>query len=173
MLQIADYANRLFHSKYAWIGIGACLAFWTTAYFTPFTPVYVVVNVIFLALSISVSLSYFAGFLEALIAGELREGEQLVMGIWLAWFGDSLLRIWAMTQRGLGYPDWMVGSDIVSFLIFIKLMGATLHMAAPGAVEGEVPRTIWIRLGIAFTLGAAFAALILATSMGAGLVKTE
>lgn len=169
--RIGDYLVQLSMSRPVWQGLALVGGYWLLAAFLPFLPLYAVVSAILMAVTLSVLMAYTPGMLQSLITGDMGAGERLVIGIWIAWFGDMLLRFWSISMRGLERPEWMLTSDIVTFLIFIKLMGATLLLASPGSDNGKVPARNWISLGIAFSLGVAVAAVLLATTIGVGLIS--
>ena len=169
---VGRYLGRLACSPTFWQGVGVVAGFWALAAIVDFLPLYAMTRVILLVVSVGVLLAYLPGFLEAMVARPIRDGEQLVLGIWVAWAGDIMLGVWAITQRWLDRPEWMLTSDFVTFIVFVKLLGATLHLTSPGSVEGRVPRGNWVLLAIAFSLGALVAGVLLATSMGVGLFGT-
>jgi hypothetical protein len=68
----------------------------------------------------------------------------------------------------MGWPDWLIESDIISYALWLSACAAIFHLAAPGAIGEMVPRR-WINIGIlvavlmflSMLLGYAFDALAL------------
>jgi hypothetical protein len=47
----------------------------------------------------------------------------------------------------------MIDHPFVAFLVWATFMGGVMHMTAKGALDGEIPRENWIRLGLVIALG--------------------
>lgn len=99
--------------------------------------------------------------LEALALGRIGRVEQLSLGITVGWGALLLQGLWSLLWRLAGRPAWMVDSDLDGFLVWVTILGAVLHVTAPGAVDGRVPRRTWIVTGLAFGAGLLAAALLL------------
>lgn len=113
------------------------------------------------AIALAVVIAYTPICLEAVRVERLDRVHQLSLGIWLAWFATFCMGIWSLIWRLSGRPPAMSDSDINALFLTMSTLAATLHITAPGAIDGIVPRKNWIALGLAFACGMFFASLIL------------
>jgi hypothetical protein len=51
----------------------------------------------------------------------------------------------------------MVDHPMVAFFIWVIATGYMIHLASAGAIDGQIPRASWIRLGAFVALGVALA----------------
>lgn len=83
-----------------------------------------------------------------------KRSDFLILGIWLGFLSSLLQAVYAVLFRLAGAPPWMLYIETVAPTILISVLAAVLHVAAPGAVDGTVPRRNKIALGLMFGLGA-------------------
>ena len=72
----------------------------------------------------------------------------LIVGIVLAWISTDGQAILAVLFRLAGMPAWFVNSEIYAPIRLLSVVAAVLHVSAPGAVDGLVPRRNRIAMGI-------------------------
>ncbi|WP_419952369.1 hypothetical protein [Methylobacterium sp.] len=72
----------------------------------------------------------------------------LIVGIVLAWLSTDGQAILAVVFRLAGMPAWFVNSEIYAPIRLLSVVAAVLHVSAPGAVDGLVPRKNRIAMGL-------------------------
>lgn len=77
----------------------------------------------------------------------------LILGIWLGFFSGLAQAVYAILFRLAGAPAWMLYMETVAPTVLISVLAAVLHVAAPGGLDGTVPRRNKIALGAMFGLG--------------------
>jgi hypothetical protein len=85
--------------------------------------------------------------------------QQLSMGILLGFLSIMLGGLWSYVWRTSGKPAWMYDSDVQGFIIWISILAAALHITAPGAIDGQIPKRNFIMLGCAVGIGVFLAGL--------------
>ena len=78
----------------------------------------------------------------------LDRGDYLSFGIWLTWFAVIMQATGSIIWRSKGMPIWMADTDFTSYFLFMRVCGAVLHLAAPGAIDNQIPPRRWIMIGI-------------------------
>lgn len=153
--------TTLLRWRVAWSLAAVLAAFWVVQAVVPPKMLMQVLNALVLCVSISVVCTYAPAWLQTLGKPRLSGPDALSLGIGGTWCAEIGQRIWSIVWRGLNQPDWMVSTPVLPLLLTLVFMGGVLHLTAPGAVDGVVPRRNWIILGI--TIGAAvFVALLIA-----------
>lgn len=71
----------------------------------------------------------------------------LIVGIVLAWLSTDGQAILAVLFRLAGMPQWFVNSEIYAPIRLLSVVAAVLHVSAPGAVDGVVPRRNRLAMG--------------------------
>ena len=88
---------------------------------------------------------------HSLTRQRITDGEALVAGIFVHFFGSFFSRIANVAARNFGYnigtSDWVSG-----YLIFL-IIGAILHLNAPNIIEDRVPPKQWRKVGIIVAIG--------------------
>lgn len=97
-------------------------------------------------------------------------GSQLLLGILCVWFAEIAISLWSLIWR-LSDQSWMLDSPILAALLYLKIIGGTLHVTAPRAVDGRVPRRSWIMLLIGATLAALIAGIIIGSKWSRIIVQ--
>lgn len=72
----------------------------------------------------------------------------LIVGIVLAWLSTDGQAILAVLFRLSGMPSWFVNSELYAPIRLLSVVAAVLHVTAPGAVDGLVPRKNRIAMGL-------------------------
>lgn len=152
---------RFLHSRILWTSFVLFLVFLVVAWWIPNGPLMEISHSIRLAISLAVVVAYTPICLQAVKLRRIDRVHQLSLGIWMGWFSAFLMGVWSLAWRMSGKPAWMTESDLNAFFLAMSTMGATLHITAPGAIDGIIPRKNWIMLGIAFAAGALFATLVI------------
>lgn len=128
-------------------------AYFAVAAFVPFKPLIEILNWGLIGVAGAVTIAYAPVAWRALAAERIDQVQQLTLGICLTWIAAIMMRLWAVAWRATGSPDWMLNSKVVGFFVYAAILGGVLHLTAPGAVDGRVPRRNWVTLGVA--IGAA------------------
>lgn len=152
--------RRLATSRTLWVAIACIGSFWLVSAFLPFVTMMEFLNGVALAVAIAVTIAYAPVWVEALTQDRPDRVGQLTLGIGCTWGAFILSRMWSISWRGSGQPDWMENSPVVGFFVYMTILGGILHLTAPGAIDGDVPRRNWILIGITIggglVLGLAF-----------------
>lgn len=72
----------------------------------------------------------------------------LIVGIVLAWLSTDGMAILAVLFRLAGMPAWFVNSEVYAPVRLLSVVAAVLHVSAPGAVDGLVPRKNRMAMGV-------------------------
>lgn len=146
-----------------WIGLAllACYPLLGAALGT--RPLTEALQAVRIAIGVAVAVAYGTACLDALLGPRLDRVHQLALGIALAWTAAVLAGSWSLLWRLAGEPAWMLGSALEGFLVWLQILGGSLHLTAPGAIDGRVPKRNWIMLGLAAGGGAGLGALLVAT----------
>lgn len=92
-----------------------------------------------------------------------RRSDFLIVGIWASFLSHWCQNLYSLAYRLAQAPQWLLTAEVVSPIVMLSVVAAVLHVAAPGAVDGTVPRRNRIALGV----GVGIAALAVAALMAA------
>lgn len=98
---------------------------------------------------------------RAVMSGTERT-DFLVVGIWVSFLSHAGQSLYSVLYR-LAPTPWLLNSEIVSPIVLLSVIGSVLHVGAPGAVDGRVPRRNRIALGSCVGVAVCLVAAILAT----------
>ena len=154
--------RSILRSRTLWSAAALFALYWLAAHLIPNGPLMEGLHTVRIAICLVVVVAYAPVCLEALAGGRIGRVEQLSLGITIGWGATLLAGVWSLLWRLAGQPAWMVNSDLNGFFLWVTILGAVLHVTAPGAVDGTVPRRTWILTGLAFGAGALAAAALLA-----------
>jgi len=160
------YVGLLLRSPTFLLGCALIAAFWGVASVVEFDTYFMVLNFTIILVEVLVLFGYLPAFLACLLRWPPNERDQLIIGIWIAWSFDLVNRIWSLSWRFSGQPQWMLTSDFLTFMLFGRTIAAMLHVTAPTAVEGIVSKTSWLKLGLAFGLGVVATMAVIYLSIG-------
>jgi hypothetical protein len=82
-------------------------------------------------------------------------GDYLIVGITIGWCATLCQAMFSVIYRLAGGPLWFANADVNSLWILMSSISGWLHIMAPGAVDGKVPRRN--RLGLGISIGASVA----------------
>jgi len=85
---------------------------------------------------------------QALKKREPARTDFLIVGIVLAWLSTDGQAILAVLFRLAGMPAWFVNSELYAPIRLLSVVAAVLHVSAPGAVDGLVPRKNRLAMGL-------------------------
>lgn len=118
---------------------------------TPVFPRMELLYAMALGISVAVGIRYFSVGWYSLFrkTDHLRPGGMLAVGIAVLWIAEPLLNLWSYLWRLHGQPSWMINSQVVSTLIYMKIIAAGLHILAPPGFSNEdgqrvPPRNKWM-----------------------------
>lgn len=141
------FSNHIFRTATSLIAL-----YWIAAIIIPMDILITLLNVILIAIAIAVTVSFFPGVIEAIRKDSADKVSQLILGIILSWTAVILNRSWSSIARFYD-EEWMQNAPIVGFYIYLAILAGTLHITAPGALNGVVPKRNWITLGCAIASG--------------------
>jgi hypothetical protein len=126
----------------------AFLIFYISTQFLNPGPIVEMVRVASIPLSVAVVVAYGDGAFRAMFARHPDKFAMLTLGIVVSWASVALTSTWSVLWRLSGQPAWWVNSYPNSFGLYIALAAAVLHITAPGAVDGRIPKKLMIHLGL-------------------------
>lgn len=162
MLNIAKILAR---SRIVRTALLLVTAYWAVALFLPPTIVIQVLNYVLIAVAVAVTLAYMPDVLDALKMDRVDRVAQLTLGIALSWLAVVINRSWVGVIR-ISDADWMRTSPMIGFYVFLSILAGVLHITAPGAINGQVPRKNWIRIGFAISIGVLASWLVIGLGIG-------
>lgn len=151
---------KIFRSRHFRYGLLAASGF-LPLLFLPTAYMFDLVNALTVAVGVGVLAAYGPGVWRSYQQDEWGGGHYLVLGIAVTWIATTLRHMWNWAWRFAGKPDAMIDHPAVAFLVFLAMLGGTLHLAASGAIDGDIPRRNWLRLGIALAVGLALAFIVI------------
>jgi hypothetical protein len=120
-----------------------------------------VVNALTVSVGVGVLIAYFPGIWRSLMEPRWSGSHYLIFGIFLTWVATATRHLWNWVWRFLGKPPEMIDHPIVAFMVWLTFTGGILHMMAKGALDGEIPRENWIRLGVMVAIGVVTGLLVI------------
>ena len=120
-----------------------------------------VVNALTVAVGCGVLIAYFPGIVRSLAQPKWEGSHYLVLGVFVTWVATDLRHLWNWLWRFLAKPPDMIDHWFVALLVWVTFLGGVLHLTAKGAIDGEIPREYWIRLGATVAAGIAVALLVI------------
>lgn len=84
---------------------------------------------------------------QAFFSPTPKRSDFLVVGIWISFLSHFLQCLYSIIYR-LSPSEWLLYSEVVSPIVLLSVVAAVLHVSAPGAVDGIVPRRNKIALGV-------------------------
>jgi hypothetical protein len=94
---------------------------------------------------------------------EPKRSDFLIVGIWLSFLSHWCQNLYSLAYRLAQAPEWLLTAEVVSPIVMLSMVASVLHVAAPGAVDGTVPRRNRIALGIGIGLAVFAVAVLMAT----------
>ena len=101
---------------------------------------------------------------HALTQERTSDGEALVAGIFIHFFGSFYSRLANVAARNFGYNIGM--SDWVSGYLIFMIIGAILHLNAPNIINDRVPPKQWRKIGIITAIGLMIGMMIVMFASG-------
>lgn len=105
---------------------------------------------------------YGADAWKALTAPNPKRTDFLIVGIWISFASHMMQSLYSILYR-LSPSQWLLNSEIVSPIVLLGVVAAILHVSAPGAVDGTVPRRNRVALGVGVGAATVIVALLLIT----------
>lgn len=99
---------------------------------------------------------------KALTAPHPKRSDFLIVGIWISFASQLGQSIYSILYR-LAPSQWFLNSEVVSWIVLGSVVASILHVSAPGAVDGTVPRRNRIALGVGVGLATITVAFLLVT----------
>jgi len=137
-----------------WTAFSLSALYWIIAPHFPSSAVLEITNGVLSVVGIAVFVSYSPGIITRMAqTDKVDRVLQLSMGIALSWSVTSILRLWGLMWRKTGQPEWMQTNYLTGYFAFLIICAGVLHITAPGAIDGVVPKRNWIIVGIALGCG--------------------
>ncbi len=111
-----------------------------------------VLNGVACSAAAGVCVAYLPVFVEAMRASHPSRGHFLGAGIFLVSLSILGIRVISFVARDLGWPD-VYNTDWMTLPLSIGILGALLHLWAPEAIAGRIPRRRWVGSGITVSVG--------------------
>jgi hypothetical protein len=151
---------RLLRSRRFWVGLTATIGF-LPLIFMPRNYLFDLVNALTVAAGVGVLIAYFPGICKSMREERWDGNHYLVMGIFVTWLATAMRHLWNWIWRFIGKPPEMIDHQIVAFLVWMYFLGGIMHLSAKGALDGEIPKATWIRMGITVAAGVALGLLVI------------
>lgn len=113
---------------------------------------------ILVMISAGLSVGYSEGVWDAVRARRPGMAALYTVGAFLPWVGLLTLCITAILVRS-GHAAWLRSTPVISGYLALFILSGVLQMASPGALDGKVPRSNWVKVG--FLVGGGIVAAIL------------
>ncbi len=139
------------------------IGFAAVAWLTPFLPLYSFYRALLIIAEAAILIYFLPAAYDATRATLMTAGDRMALGLWIAFLGDIVLGAWALAQKLTGF-EWMLASQALTFIIFVKASGALLVLTAPQAVEPPPARPPWV-IVLAFVSGGVFSGVVLLTAL--------
>ncbi|MDR6954102.1 hypothetical protein J2X65_003470 [Ancylobacter sp. 3268] len=149
-----------------WIVAFHTVGFLAAVTFLPPEIYFPVLHALRLCVAAVVIATFSPGISNLLAQRELDQGSQLILGILLVWASEFCIGLWSFVWR-VSDQSWMLNSPALAALLYMKVLGGTMHVTSPRDVGGLVPRRSWILL----IAGTAIAALLAGIVIGAQLPR--
>jgi hypothetical protein len=141
--------NALLRSPVVWTATALFAVFLAAAKVFPYESFLETLRVLQMTVWTVVGVAYCAEGFWAVLHGRPNNREQLILGICVGAAAYVMLGAWSLLWRLSGQPAWMFNSDINAAIITASILAGVLHVTAPGAIDGTVPKRNWIYLGVA------------------------
>ena len=107
---------------------------------------------LFSAIIFALSLGINVAFMPSTMAffnrsGPIDRTEALCIGIQATWFSRACVGAWSLFWRYEGQPLWLINNDLVAYFNYLTILGALMHLAAPGAIKDHIPTARWVKIG--------------------------
>jgi hypothetical protein len=139
------------------------VAFWVVLLIAPRNETIELLRITQASMAAAVAVAFSSLATYALLKIYPDRVEQMSMGVALGFFSSFGFGFWALLWRLAGKPDWMLESSVQAFWIYLSILAGALHITAPGAVDGRIPRPNKIALGTAVGAGVLVFLLLLWT----------
>lgn len=137
----------LLRSRTLWWSMLAWLGFIPLAVFLDRDSLFDLMYGLATAIGIGVLISYLPGIVVAIKAPQPSGAMLLVLGIACSWSATAGRTIWSWVYRFLDKPAGMIDHWSLAFLVWVIFWGGVLHMSAKDAIDGQIPRRSWIKVG--------------------------
>lgn len=118
--------------------------------FVPNEDMIIACRVLQAAASVMVLAVYGSDAIRALRTPTPSRTDFLLLGISCGWLASLSQSLYSILYRLAGAPAWMLTIEIVAPTVLLSVIGALLHVAAPGAFDGNLPRRNKIAIGAMF-----------------------
>jgi len=140
------------------------IAFSAVAWLTPFLPLYTFYRALLIVAEAAILIYFLPAAYDSTRATTLTAGDRMALGLWISFLGDIALGAWALAQKLSGL-EWMLASQVLTFIIFVKASGAMLVLTSPNAVDPPVARRSRVMIAAAFVAGGVFSGVVLLAAL--------
>ena len=127
--------------------VGAFAAYALVAWLTDAPELITIMNGIGISVAGGVCVAYAPVIPAAITRRAPTKGDLLGTGIFLVSLSVFGMRAVSVVARDLGWPG-ISNTDWRTAMMFTCLLGGVLHLWAPTAAEGRIPRAHWLSTGI-------------------------
>lgn len=105
-------------------------------------------NLVVIALAFTITVAFLPNFFRAIEKGRPLDTEGMVcIGISFAWLGYASKGALALVYRLFPDMRWIIDSDVNSWILFMTIYAAAMHIGAPAIDRGMIPSARWARIG--------------------------
>ena len=163
-------ANKFLHNRALWGAALALVGYILAINLLPPDIYFPVLHALRISVSVVVVLTFIRALPAIMLQKHIDQGSMLILGILCVWTAEIAISAWSLTFR-LSDQSWMRDSPILAGLLWMKVMGGTLHVTAPRAIDGRVPRRSWVMLIIGATVAALLAGIIIGAKWGDQIMR--
>lgn len=165
----------MIHSRLFWAGLFLLFGYVAIDSIVPNADMILAMRVLQAAGAAVVCYIYWPDAIGALRAREPTMGDFLTVGIFTSWFATFCQATYSIVFRLAGSPLWLINADPVGLWITISVMAAILHVLAPEAIGGMVPRRNRVAVGGGLGVAIAIVLFVLAVrpDLGAAVERLK
>ena len=144
--------GKLLQGRLLRVVAASALLYAVASWSIPAPHLILILNGLLLSVGSGIAVAYAPIIGTALVNAMPSKGEYLIVGIFFSWLSVFGYRGLSIVGRDFGHPE-VFNSTPTTFLFSMSLMSGMLHLWAPNAVMGRLPRKRWVTTGIVVALG--------------------
>ena len=146
--------------------IAVSLLYWTASYLISGSALIEAMSLLAMTIYAAVAIFWLGPALRVLREGKANGVAQLLVGVVFSASAFVALRLWSLVWRWTGYPDWMVQSPMLGYILLLAACSAAMKITSPGADVEGVPSHNWKWLACAIGIAGVLVGFVLGTAAG-------
>ncbi len=163
----------MIHSRLFWAGLILLFGYVAIDSIVPNADMILAMRVLQAAIAGVVCYIYWPDALAAIRNRQPTMGDYLTLGIFFGWLATHCQALYSIMFRLAGSPMWLINADPIGVWISISVMAGILHVLAPEAIGGVVPRRnrVAVGSGLGIAIAVVLLVLVLRPDLGAAVEK--